>query len=77
MGQQPRRETVNLDESIEQFLEYLEVEKGCSPHTIRVYRHYLERFSGWLAETSPKTRPEDIDLDLVRKYRLCLAQLIH
>lgn len=64
-----------LDEAIDQFLEYLEIEKGCSPLTIQVYERYLKRFSLWLAETCPKPKPEDITLDLVRKYRLHLARL--
>jgi len=66
---------MHLDESIDQFLEYLEIEKGCSPLTIQVYKRYLKRFSGWLAETYPQAKPEDITLELVRKYRLYLARL--
>jgi len=66
---------MTVDEAIDQFLEHLEIEKGCAPLTIQVYQHYLKRFSEWLAATSSKTRPEDIDLDLVRKYRLYLARL--
>lgn len=58
-----------------EFLEYLEVQKGCSPLTIRRYRHYLRRFHNWLSETSPGTRPDEINLDLIRKYRLYLAHL--
>ena len=62
-------------EAIDQFLEYMEVEKGSAPLTIKVYRHYLKRFSEWLAETSPGIKPEDIDLELVRKYRLYLSRI--
>lgn len=64
---------MDLDRSISEFLEYLEVEKGCSPFTIRDYDHYLTRFSTWLGKSS--IEPEDIDLELVRKYRLYLARL--
>jgi site-specific recombinase XerD len=60
---------------IAEFLEYLEIEKGCSPLTIREYRHYLKRFHNWLGENSSATKPEDISLDLVRRYRLYLAHL--
>ena len=66
---------MTVDEAIDQFLEHLQIEKGCAPLTIQVYQHYLKRFSEWLAETSPEARPEDIDLELVRKYRLYLARL--
>jgi len=58
-----------------QFLEYLEIEKGCSPLTIRAYRHYLKRFYNWLSENYPITKPEDINLELIRRYRLYLAHI--
>jgi len=66
----------SLDLLITEFLEYLEIEKGCSFLTTRVYRHYLDRFQNWLSENSPTTsRVEDIDLELIRRYRLYLAHL--
>ena len=66
---------MHLDEAITQFLEYLEIEKGCSPLTTQVYERYLNRFYGWLEENVQQPRPEDITLGLVRKYRLYLARL--
>jgi site-specific recombinase XerD len=66
---------MSLELLIAEFLEYLEIQKGCSPLTIRDYRRYLERFHDWLTENSPATKPEDINLELVRKYRLYLAHL--
>jgi site-specific recombinase XerD len=66
---------MTLELLIAEFLEYLEIEKGCSPLTIRDYRRYLERFHNWLTENSPATKPEDINLELVRRYRLYLAHL--
>ncbi len=60
---------------IAEFLEYLEIQKGCSPLTIREYRHYLKRFHNWLTENSSATKPEDINLEIVRRYRLYLAHL--
>jgi len=64
-----------LELLIAEFLEYLEIEKGCSPLTIREYRHYLQRFHNWLTENSPTQKPEDINLEVVRNYRLYLAHL--
>ena len=60
---------------ITEFLEYLEIEKGCSPLTIQRYRHYLRRFDNWLVENSSVTEPGQINLGIVRKYRLYLARL--
>jgi site-specific recombinase XerD len=66
---------MTLELLIADFLEYLEIQKGCSPLTIQRYRHYLKRFQNWLTENSPTAKPEDINLDLVRRYRLYLAHL--
>ncbi len=66
---------MTLELLITDFLEYLEIQKGCSLLTIQRYRHYLTRFQNWLSENSPTTRPGDINLELIRKYRLYLAHL--
>jgi len=66
---------MSLELLIAQFFEYLEIQKGCSPLTIQRYRHYLRRFQNWVAENSPVTKPGDINLELIRKYRLYLAHL--
>jgi len=66
---------MSLSSLIPEFLEYLEIEKGRSPLTIRQYEHYLKRFDDWLSQNSSAVEPDDIDLELVRKYRLYLAHL--
>ncbi len=58
---------------VAEFLEYLEIEKGCSPLTIRRYRHYLDRFYNWLSENYSTAKPDEIDAEVVRRYRLYLA----
>ena len=63
----------NLPELVIEFLEYLEVEKNLSPLTIRDYRHYLDNFIAWSNANSPITRPADMTVELVRKYRVYLA----
>lgn len=61
-------------ELIEQYLEYLEIEKGVSPLTIRNYRHYLSRFCDWCEKNFPIKKVEKIDNELIRKYRLFLSR---
>jgi site-specific recombinase XerD len=58
----------NLQQLIQQFLEYLEIEKGRSPKTIKNYKYYLERFFNFCKITSP----EEISLEKIRGYRLWL-----
>ncbi len=64
---------MDLENLIQEYLEYLEIEKNASPLTIRDYKHYLVVFSEWTAAHSPITKPEDITLELVRKFRVYLA----
>jgi len=66
---------MSVEPLINDFLEYLEVEKGRSALTIREYRHYLNRFLEWLSENTSVTTPADIKLELIRRYRLYLAHL--
>jgi len=64
-----------LEPLIDDFLEYLEVEKGRSPLTIREYRHCLNRFLDWIKTSSKATAPAEITPELIRRYRLYLAHL--
>ncbi|HYC80104.1 MAG TPA: site-specific tyrosine recombinase/integron integrase [Candidatus Binatia bacterium] len=57
-----------------QFLEYLEIERNRSRLTLRNYDHYLKRFIEFCEKYGVKD-PEDIDLELVRSYRLFLNRL--
>lgn len=59
---------MNLHELKRQFLEYLEIEKGRSIHTVTNYDHYLTRFLEYSKVTDPKKLTEE----MVREYRLWL-----
>ncbi len=63
----------NLPALVDEFLEYLEVERNLSPLTIRDYRHYLNNFVAWSKVNSPISSPGDLTLETVRKYRVYLA----
>src|SRR5438105_3269955 len=63
----------SLPQLIDNFLEYLEIEKNCSKLTIRDYRHYLEVFANWFSSTLPHLMIADLDLSTVRRYRVHLA----
>lgn len=53
------------------FLEYLEIEQNRSQKTIHNYDHYLTR----LLDYAGDLRVEDIDAELIRKWRLWLNRL--
>ncbi len=63
----------SLQNLIDEFLEYLEIEKNCSKLTIRDYRHYLKIFLEWFSKTMPHKTISDIDLSDIRRYRVFLA----
>lgn len=62
-----------LPSLIDNFLEYLAVERNCSRLTIRDYKHYLSTFLNWFTENYPSKTIENLDLETVRKYRVYLA----
>ena len=64
-----------LKQQIEEFIEYLEIERNCSKLTQRNYRHYLLRFLDWVREKQPKFKIEELSLDQITKYRVYLARL--
>ncbi len=57
---------MDLKTALQQFLEYLEIEKNRSPRTVTNYKFYLERFFNF----AKLKNAEDITLEAVRHYRL-------
>lgn len=67
---------IALPSLIDNFLEYLAVEKNCSKLTIRDYRHYLDIFVLWHSSTLPGESIESLNLEQVRKYRVFLSNKV-
>lgn len=70
------KQVSTIDEHINNFLEYLEIEKNCSKLTIRDYRHYLESFEKWYSSTLPGQPLQKLSLTDIRKYRVYLANRV-
>lgn len=66
----------DLTKHINTFLEYLEIEKNSSKLTIRNYRQYLLRFAEWFEKHYPQKGIKDININLVRKYRVYLSDYV-
>ncbi|OGM27341.1 hypothetical protein A3A76_02470 [Candidatus Woesebacteria bacterium RIFCSPLOWO2_01_FULL_39_23] len=64
-----------IAKKVNDFLEYLEVEKGSSPLTIRNYRHYLGRFMDFLSKEGIRMNLVDINPEIVRQFRVYLSRL--
>lgn len=62
----------NIKTLKQEFLEYIEIEKGRSVQTVRNYDHYLRRF----LEFSKIKNAEDITENAMRNYRLWLNRQI-
>lgn len=69
-----------------EFLEYCELDRGQSVLTIANYDRYLSKFLNWLKvyrteqlkegeEESPELKPDSIDQEAVRQYRLHINRL--
>ena len=65
--------SLNLKSLVDDFLEYLLIEKSLSQLTIKEYRHYLYRFLEWLDHNNLPQLPKMVNLETVRQYRIFLA----
>lgn len=66
---------MTITESIDLFLQNLELEKGSSPKTLESYGHYLNRFAAWAEEQSIAT-PADLTEEAVLQYRQFLNRIL-
>src|SRR4051812_32079157 len=62
---------MSYEEAVSSFLEYLELEQNRSLKTIQNYSHYLTRLSDFAGDI----KLSDIDVELIRKWRLWLNRL--
>lgn len=75
MPTQPANCNTEIVKKIEQFLQYLQIEKGSSPLTIRNYKHYLFRFCNWMESQGIRQTLKDINQEIIRQYRIYLSGL--
>ena len=75
MSDELPKEIQELSDKVTDFLEYMEIEKGSSPLTVRNYKHYLNRFVEWAADNGFSIGAEDIDQEVIRRFRLYLSRL--
>lgn len=59
---------VRIDKYLQEFLDYIEIERGRSAQTVRNYHFYLRRFFDWAKVTTPA----QITAEAVRTFRLHL-----
>jgi len=64
-----------LQRLVEDFLEYLEIERNCSPLTRRNYKHYLNRFVEWVDSYTRRFSLEKLSLEQVMKYMGIFSQI--
>lgn len=62
---------MSYEKAVAGFLEYLELEQNRSAKTIQNYSHYLNRLSDFAGDI----KLSDIDVELIRKWRLWLNRL--
>lgn len=75
MAAVPTQSATELEKKTEDFLSYLQVDKGSSPLTIRNYKHYLGRFAEWLKKEGIRLSLKDINPEIVRQFRVYLSNL--
>lgn len=65
-------------DTVSKYLEYCEIERNLSQNTIKMYHFYLTDFSTWSKQYLKKDTftLKDIDVELIKKYRLNLNRRI-
>ncbi|HEX9059135.1 MAG TPA: site-specific tyrosine recombinase/integron integrase [Clostridia bacterium] len=66
--------TNKLQQHITDFINYLSIEKNCSPLTTREYKRYLRGFSEWLRDNYPDKGIEELDMPMVSAFRVYLSE---
>lgn len=66
--------TPTLQACIDEYLEYLTIERQVSPFTIRNYRFYLLKFATWLNKYYPEKELSEVSSRMLKTYRVYLAQ---
>lgn len=70
-----KRDSVPIIEHINDFLEYLDIEKGLSNKSQETYGRFLTKFSTWLRTNNlEKLLPHELTEEHIRKYRVFLSQ---
>lgn len=63
-----------LEDLLEEFLEYLTIEKQVSPYTVRNYRYYLVQFSTWLKKYHAGVKLSQVTPKMLKQYRVYLVK---
>jgi len=70
-----KKDTRPIIEHINDFLEYLDIERGLSNKSQETYGRFLSKFSTWLrANNLEKLLPHELTEEHIRKYRVFLSQ---
>ena len=65
----------SIIEHTNDFLEYLDIEKGLSNKSQETYQRFLKKFVNWLKINNLETlSPHELSEDHIRKYRMFLSQ---
>lgn len=68
-------EVTKLEGLLDEYLEYLVIERQVSKYTIRNYGTYLRKFSEWLMKHYGDIHVEKIDKKIIRSFRIHLAKI--
>jgi len=70
-----KKDSKPIIEHFNDFLEYLDIERGLSNKSQQTYQRFLKKFINWLKNNNLKNlTPHELSEDYIRKYRIFLAQ---
>lgn len=65
---------LELEDLVEEYLEYLTIERQVSPYTVRNYRFYLDKFTTWIKKSYPDVGLTEVTPKMLKQYRVYLAR---
>lgn len=68
-------EKTGLEALVEEYLEYLTIERQVSPYTVRNYQLYLNRFLTYITKSEGDVKVEDLTVKMIKRYRVYLSKM--
>jgi site-specific recombinase XerD len=65
----------NIGTLVDDFLEYIQLDKNYSKLTVKKYQYQLNHFINWLEENNLDCNVEKINTETIKNYRLYLAKI--
>ena len=72
-----QKKLTSLENYLKKFLDYCVLDKNLTSGTVKLYNYYLSSFLSWLSPKYGDLKPEELNKDQIRGFRLYLTEKVH